>query len=143
MVSDHWTRPTRKWLHFRLEHCLLSTTAQDKPRRPRKHDYGIRVQRREYSFTPEIRDYLFYFELVPQDVDWDPVAALWGTPDDVLEAIVNNLDFIHPVSTHILQQMLGRGYSPCGAAGFCALENAQGAYVIATLLPQLRVFTLP
>jgi hypothetical protein len=80
---------------------------------------------------------------MPQDVDWDPVATLRGTPDGVLEAIVNDLDFIHPVSTHILQRMSGRGYSLCGAAGFCALDNAHGAYVIVTLLLQLRVLTRP
>ena len=76
-----------------------------------------------------------FFELAPQDVDWGPAAALWSTRGGVLEAVANNLDITHPVSTHILQQITDRGYSLYCAAGFCALDNTYVTYVLLNPLP--------
>ena len=76
-------------------------------------------------------------------VDWDPSAALPGTPEDVLEAIVNELDFTPPVSTHILQKITDRqGYLLHYAAGLRTLDDAYAAYVLVTFLPQPHEFTL-
>ena len=80
---------------------------------------------------------------MPLGVDWDPAAALRGMPGGVLEAIINELDFTHPVSTHMLQKITDRqGYLLHYAAGLRTLDNAYAAYVLVTFLPQPHEFTL-
>lgn len=51
------------------------------------------------------RSLIFCFGSVPQEVDWDPTAALWGTPEGAVE---KDSDLTHPVSTHSLQWIADR-----------------------------------